>query len=71
MPFIGNKNIFLKNLIGATMFLAVYKVLKREGKPIEEIGKIVYEVSEAQFEGCPKWMRSLIGAMYFNRFSTF
>ncbi|MDD5496564.1 MAG: L-2-amino-thiazoline-4-carboxylic acid hydrolase, partial [Candidatus Omnitrophica bacterium] len=67
MPFIGNNNIFLNNLMGGFMFLALYEVLKERGVSMEEAGKICYAIGEAQFAGVPKFLRNLLGKMSFSK----
>jgi hypothetical protein len=48
LPYIGGgKNRLTESLIGAVWFLALYKVLKKHDKTVEEVGKISYESSEA------------------------
>jgi hypothetical protein len=48
LPYIGGgKNRLTKDLIGAARFLALYTVLKKHDKTVEEIGKIIYEFTEA------------------------
>lgn len=46
LPYIGKRNIFLDNLIFSAMFLALYRVLKKYGRTVEESGKIIYEIAE-------------------------
>ena len=42
IPYIGGKkNGFTQEMIGCTMLLALYRVLKTRGKRVEEIGKMV------------------------------
>ncbi|MCK4815391.1 L-2-amino-thiazoline-4-carboxylic acid hydrolase, partial [bacterium] len=48
LPYIGGgKNRLTKDLIGAVWFLALYTVLKKLDKTVEEVGKIIYESTEA------------------------
>ena len=48
LPYIGGgKNRLTESFIGGVWFLALYRVLKKHDKTVEEIGKISYESSEA------------------------
>ena len=55
LPYIGgDRNRLGKSLVGATWFLALYRVLKRHGKTAEEAGEITYESTEAYLSSLPK-----------------
>ncbi|NYB72810.1 L-2-amino-thiazoline-4-carboxylic acid hydrolase [Sedimentibacter hydroxybenzoicus DSM 7310] len=44
MPYIGGGENFLSdNIVEATIYLAVYKVLKEEGISVEKIGRIIHK----------------------------
>jgi hypothetical protein len=69
LPYIGDKNsFFTKNLIGSAQALALYRVLKEHGKNVEEIGKIIYEVIEAQLDAYPKLLLRLLGRLSFAKY---
>jgi hypothetical protein len=69
MPYIGGKkNRLTRNLEGSAMFLAVYTVLKRHGKSAEEVGKIVYEMTQSWYRRYPQWLLRVIGRLRFSRF---
>lgn len=62
IPYIGGKaNNLTKDLIASTMFLALYRVLKREGFRIEEIGKIVVEMEQKRVQSYPRFVLKLLG----------
>nr|WP_054858946.1 hypothetical protein [Methanobacterium formicicum] len=47
IPYIGGDDNFLTmDLVSAAQDLALYQVLKRHDKPVEEIGEIAYQESE-------------------------
>ena len=62
IPYIGGrKNGFTGEMIGCTMFLALYRVLKARGKRVKEIGKIVVEIEEDRVQSYPKFLCRLLG----------
>ena len=66
LPYIGGKkNLLTRNLIGSAQALALYRVLKRHGKTVEEAGKIVYEAVEAQLGAYPRLLLRLFGRLGF------
>lgn len=55
IPYIGgDENSLTSDLIGAAENLAFYKVLKRHGKPLKDIGKMAYEATEQEFDDHPE-----------------
>ena len=50
----GGKNRPAEKLIASAWFLALYRVLKRHGKPAEEAGKVTYESTEAYLSSLPR-----------------
>ncbi|MCK4451872.1 MAG: L-2-amino-thiazoline-4-carboxylic acid hydrolase [Anaerolineae bacterium] len=62
IPYIGGKkNGFTRALIGCTMALALYRVLKSRVRSVEEIGKMVVEVEENRVQSYPKFFVRLLG----------
>jgi len=69
IPYIGGKkNGFTTVMIGCTMLLALYRVLKTQGKRVEEMGKIVVEIEEDRVQSYPKFLRRLLGRGLLSRF---
>jgi hypothetical protein len=69
LPYIGGKkNLLTRNLIGSAQALALYRVLKRHGKTVEEAGKIIYEAVEAQIGAYPRLLLCLLGKLRFTKF---
>jgi hypothetical protein len=71
IPFIGEKNIWESNLVMATTFLAIYRVLKQRGWSTHQIGEFLFQVVEALIHTYPVWQRSLIGKVQFSRWQNF
>jgi len=62
IPYIGGKkNRLTRVLIGCTMALALYRVLKSRGRSVEEIGKMVVEIEEDRVQSYPKFFLRLLG----------
>ena len=62
IPYIGGKaNNLTQDLIDCTMLLALYKVLKSEGFPSEEIGKMVIEMEQRRVHSYPRFVLKLFG----------
>ena len=67
LPYIGgDKNFNTKNLIMASSCLAIYRVLKDHGKTAEEVGKIIYEMTEALVD-YPKFILHFIGRLKYGK----
>jgi len=67
LPYIGgDKNFNTKNLIMASSCLAIYRVLKDHGKTAEEVGQIIYEMTEALVD-YPKFILHFIGRLKYGK----
>jgi hypothetical protein len=69
IPYIGNKNPFLIFLLPASRNLAIYRVLQRQGRTIEDAGQLIYEMSEAKWKAIPRLIRRMIEYFWFSRWS--
>jgi 2-dehydropantoate 2-reductase len=62
IPFIGGRsNPLTWNLESSAMFLALYRVLKRRGLGLDDIGQIAYLGIEAWLRGYPPLLLRLVG----------
>jgi len=67
MPYIGGEeNMFTEWLIYGVYYLGVYRVLKGEGQPVEEVGKAIYNSFRAMADH-PKWLFRLVGGLKYNK----
>jgi len=67
MPYIGgNENIFTQWLVYGVYYLAVYRVLKADGRTVENIGRTVFDAFRNMAD-YPGWMLRLIGNLKYNR----
>jgi len=62
IPYIGGKrNSLTRILVGCTMFLALYRILKGRGVPVREIGHIVVQIEESRVRAYPRSLLRLAG----------
>ena len=65
MPYIGGwENSLTDTLTQVGSMLALYFVLKEEGKSTEEIGELVHRIADKKVESMPPFLRSLLGKLY-------
>lgn len=68
IPYIGGrKNRLSEMLPKSAMSLALYKVLKARGMPVEEIGKLNYEIAERYSKHVPRLVRPFMSRLRFSR----
>jgi hypothetical protein len=66
MPYIGGEeNMFTEWLTYGVYYLAVYRVLKAEGRSVEEAGKMVFDVFQAMAD-YPQWLLRVVGGLRYN-----
>lgn len=69
MPYIGGwGNSLTDTLTQVGSMLALYFVLKEDGKSTEEIGELVHRIADKKVESMPRFLRSLIGGLYMSKF---
>ena len=66
LPYLGGKQPFTQFLISTGMLLAVYRVARAYGKTVEEIGRLVYEISQAYLQAYPTFLPRFFGGMNFS-----
>jgi hypothetical protein len=66
LPYIGGKQPFTQFLISTAWFLSMYRVLKRRGETVEEVGQFLYQASEAYLQAHPRFLRRFVGFMTFS-----
>jgi hypothetical protein len=67
IPFIGEGNPFLIFLLPTSRYLAIHRALRREGRPVEETGQLIYELNQAELRALPVLIRRMIGWLWFTR----
>jgi len=64
LPYIGgDANELTGNLSQSAGALAFYRVMKARGRPVEEVGEILYKGYEAQMANTPAWVLSIWGVL--------
>lgn len=70
LPYIGGKqNPLTGNLVSSAGALAVYRIMQRHGKTVEETGELLYRLMEAWIRRYPCLVRRLMGRYYLSRLS--
>ncbi len=67
IPYIGDRNPLLIFLLPASRYLAIYQTFQKHGRTVEEVGRLVYEIGEAEIKAIPGWVRRIIGVLWFSR----
>lgn len=68
LPYIGGgRNPHTPLIVGAAMFLALYRPLKARGRPVEEIGALASEAVETVYGLFPRFLFPLYGRRTFSR----
>jgi hypothetical protein len=69
IPYIGGKaNSMTETIEQMGTILAIYRTLKGRERPVEEIGELVYRMSEAWIDQYPEFVRRFVGRFYMSRF---
>jgi hypothetical protein len=69
MPYIGGwDNSLTDTLTQVGSMLALYFVLKEEGKSTEEIGELVHRIADRKVETMPRFLRNMLGKLYMSGF---
>ena len=66
IPFIGERSHMLIFLLPTTRWLAVYRALQKRGATIEDAGRLIYEMCEAEAKAIPGPVRRLMGYLWFS-----
>jgi hypothetical protein len=70
LPYIGGEqNPLTGNLVFSASALAFYRVMKRHGKSVEEIGALLYRIMEVWIRRYPRFIRRLMGTYYLSKLS--
>lgn len=66
IPFIGHRSPFLVFLLPTSRYLAVYRVLQKMGVSVEEAGRLIYQMNEAELNAIPAIVRRMAGCLWFS-----
>lgn len=68
IPYIGgDSNSLTEDLIFPAIYLAYYRVLKKEGKDSHYMGELIINSVEIRFKPYPLWLRRAVGNKMFTR----
>ncbi len=68
IPYIGDNNPLLDVFFfPASRHLGIYKAFQKYGKTVEEVGRLIYEIGEAEIKAIPGLVRRVIGVLWFSR----
>jgi hypothetical protein len=65
IPFIGEKSPMLIFLLPTSRYLAVYRALQKRSTAVEDAGRLIYEMCEAEAKAMPGPVRRLMGYLWF------
>jgi hypothetical protein len=66
IPYIGDRSPFLIFLLPTTRYLAIYRTMQSQGLTVEEAGRLIYQMSEADAKAIPGWERRIMGYLWFS-----
>jgi hypothetical protein len=66
IPYIGEKSPMLIFLLPTSRYLAVYRALQKRGATVEDAGRLIYEMCEAEAKAIPGPVRRLMGYLWFS-----
>jgi len=66
IPYIGEKSPMLIFLLPTSRWLAVYRALQKRGATVEDAGRLIYEMMEAETKAIPRPVRRLMGWLWFS-----
>ena len=67
LPYWGKNNMMTEFLIGSSYCLPIYRVLKKHGKSVAEIGKVIYEMVEARVGRVPSPFLRVYGKLKYGK----
>ena len=65
IPYLGGKQPFTQFVISSAWFLAIYRTLSRRREPLEAVGRLLFDLSEAFLKAYPAYLRRMFGRMTF------
>jgi len=66
IPYIGDNNLMLTFFYPVTRYLAVYRALQRQGRTLEDAGRLIFLISEKEARAIPYVVRRLMEALWFS-----
>lgn len=67
IPYIGDSSLLLTFFFPVTRYLAVYRALQRQGRTLEDAGRLIFLISTEEARAIPYVGRRLMEALWFSR----
>jgi len=67
LPYVGGVQPLTQFVIATGWFLAMYRALQARGRPVDEAGRLIYEVTEVYLQRYPGVARGLVGHLSFSK----
>lgn len=67
IPYIGDSSLALSFFLPTTRYLAVYRALQRQGRTLEDAGRLIFLIATEETRAIPYVGRRLMEALWFSR----
>ena len=67
IPYIGESSLALGFFLPVTRYLAVYRVLHRQGRTLEDAGRLIYFIGTEEAKAIPYLGRRVMEVLWFSR----
>jgi len=67
IPYIGESSLALSFFLPTTRYLAVYRALQKQGRTVEEAGRLIYRMGTEEALAMPSIGRRIMEALWFSR----
>lgn len=69
IPHVGGKEPFTRFLISTAQYLALYRVMQNRGLSLEEVGELIYDLTERLLSEYPRFLlRFLSGSVFSDKY---
>jgi len=66
IPYIGESSLLLTFFFPVTRYLAVYRALQRQGRTVEEAGRLIYMIGTEEARAIPSIGRRIMEVLWFS-----
>jgi len=67
IPYIGESSLALSFFLPTTRYLAVYRALQKQGRTVEEAGRLIYRMGTEEALAMPPLGRRIMEVLWFSR----
>lgn len=69
IPYVGDKEPFTRFIISTAQYLALYRVLQNHGLSLEEVGQLIYAITDRLLTAYPQFLlRFLSGSVFSDKY---